>query len=134
MNDDLQRHRDFLVEAEQQVQDDFDKAVLSLSGGALGISFAFVRDIVGDQPLVSPELLFASWMAWGVSILFILVSIFTSQYAFGQAIKQIDNRVANARTAGGWWSTVTEWLSLLAGVAFFAGVVLIAIFVYSNLR
>jgi len=46
MNENLQEYRKHLVAAEQQVQADFDKTVLSLSGGALGISFAFVKNPV----------------------------------------------------------------------------------------
>lgn len=39
MNKYLQDYRKLLLTAEQQAQANFDKTVLSLSGGALGVSF-----------------------------------------------------------------------------------------------
>lgn len=51
MNQALHDHFKFLRDADQQAQTDYEKTVLSLSGGALGISFAFVKDIVGSKPL-----------------------------------------------------------------------------------
>ena len=38
------------VESEHHAQDQFDKAVLTLSGGAFGVSFAFMNDVVGTVP------------------------------------------------------------------------------------
>ena len=48
MDKTLQEYRAHLVSAAQKAQEDFDKTLLALSGGALGVSFAFVKDIVGD--------------------------------------------------------------------------------------
>ena len=53
-NNALQKYRDFLIAAEQKSQEDYDKTVIALSGGALGISFAFATDIVGGQSLTQP--------------------------------------------------------------------------------
>ncbi|WP_134984071.1 hypothetical protein [Xanthomonas axonopodis] len=50
-------YRQWLVVAEQKAQEDYDKTVLTLSGGALGISFAFVKDIVGQNPIQN-----SSWL------------------------------------------------------------------------
>lgn len=36
----LQAYRSHLVAADERAQENFDKTVLSLSGGALGVSFA----------------------------------------------------------------------------------------------
>ena len=65
MDEQLKEYRNWLIAAEQKAQEDFDKTVLSLSGGALGISFAFVKDIVGDQPLIKTKFLLTAWIAWG---------------------------------------------------------------------
>ena len=35
-----------LLDCEQQAIDQFDKAIMTLSGGAIAISFAFLKDIV----------------------------------------------------------------------------------------
>jgi hypothetical protein len=44
MSDHTSDYRSLLVQTWQKAQDDFDKAVLSLSGGALGVSFIFLKD------------------------------------------------------------------------------------------
>lgn len=71
MTEDLQKHlaqyRDHLVLARQKAVEDADKTVLSLSGGALGVSFAFLNDVVGPNPEALPHLIRA-WMSWGGSI------------------------------------------------------------------
>jgi len=38
-------YRDWLVKAHHTASQDFDRAVMTLAGGGLGISIAFVRDI-----------------------------------------------------------------------------------------
>ena len=81
MEQDLENYRTLLVDAEQKAQDDFDKTVLTLSGGALGISFAFVKDFIGDDPIVNAHYLLASWVMWGVSMVSILSSFYFSQQA-----------------------------------------------------
>jgi hypothetical protein len=63
----LQAYRNTLVEAECKAQENFDKTVISLSGGALGISFAFVKDIIFGKPADTGYLL-ASWVVWGLSV------------------------------------------------------------------
>lgn len=44
--------REHLVSAEQKSQEDLDKALLSLSGGALGVSLIFLKDVIGQGPQV----------------------------------------------------------------------------------
>ncbi|MHA3774782.1 hypothetical protein ACXR0O_24940 [Verrucomicrobiota bacterium sgz303538] len=57
-------------------QTDFDKAVLALSGGALGLSFAFTEDVVGPENIVRAGFLLSAWISWGVSSASILMSYF----------------------------------------------------------
>lgn len=134
MNDELQKYRAFLVVAEQKAQEDFDKTVLSLSGGALGVSFAFVKDIVGSQPMVYSELLLGAWIAWGASITFILTSFYTSRQALKKAIQQVDAGQIYDQFPGGWYSRFVAILNTFGGLLFFIGVVLIVFFVKFNLR
>ena len=89
MDKQLQEYRSHIITAKQQAQEDFDKTVLTLSGGALGISFVFVKDIVGNNPLINSWALFAAWIAWGFSVTCILVSYYASQQALRKTIKQI---------------------------------------------
>lgn len=47
-------YRKWLVEADHKASQAYDKALLTLAGGALGISFAFLKDLVAS-PSVREE-------------------------------------------------------------------------------
>ena len=80
------RYRESLEALKQKSQDSYDKTVLSLSAGALGLSFAFVKDIVGSWPPQAYAWLFAAWVSWGVGVTSALFSFLCSQRALRKAI------------------------------------------------
>ena len=127
-------HRKHLVAADQKSQEDFDKTVLSLSGGALGISFVFLKDVIGPNPIHSPELLFAAWVAWGTSTFCILLSYYLSHLAIRTTIRQIDQDKLHLEKSGGKYSTATATLNVAGAVLFVVGVVTITLFAHSNLK
>ncbi len=134
MDKHLEEYRNLLIVAEQKAQEDFDKTVLSLSGGALGISFAFVKDIVGNKPIANSEFLLLSWIAWGLSVTSVLVSFYFSQQALRQAIQQVDAGEIYKQSPGGLFSRLTAILNAAGGLLFLAGVILMVVFVSYNLR
>ncbi len=137
-------YRQSLIEAEKQGQDSFDKTVLSLSGGALGISFVFIKDIIGVGAIVLPHLLLAAWVCWALSMLAILVSFYTSNRALRKAIEQCDNGTIQRGPAkpsdtpgceppGGYFAKVTKNLNLAGIVFLILGIAVMCAFVYFNL-
>ena len=134
MDKKLEEYRNLLIEAEQKAQEDFDKTVLSLSGGALGISFTFVKDVIGTKSIEQPYFLLASWISWGLSVTFVLVSFYFSQHALRRAINQVDNKEIYTQAPGGLFSRLTSICNALGGILFLLGVILIVIFVGYNLR
>ncbi len=134
MSKDLKEYRSYLVNAEQKSQEDYDKTVLSLSAGALGISFAFLKDMIGPGPILHKSYLFGAWMCWGISSSVVLFSFFASNLALRRAIKQVDEGTIYKQRPGGWFDTLTAILNALGGVLFLVGVVLIALFVLNNLE
>jgi heme exporter protein D len=131
--DPLVDYRTHLVLAEQKAQEDYDKCVLTLSGGALGISFAFIKDIVGTSSLAHPWALAIAWLAWALSILCVLLSYFASQQALRKAIQQVDRKEIRQARPGGAFDRVTAGLNVAGGVLFFAGVVSMLCFVKQSL-
>lgn len=129
---DLQEYRRWLVAAEQKSQEDFDKTVLSLSGGALGISFVFLKDVVGERALVHPFCLLAAWVCWGISVISVLLSFHLSHLALRAAIQQVDDGTIYSQPPGGKYARMTAALNALGGAFFFAGVLLMTIFVAHN--
>jgi hypothetical protein len=148
-NDRLYEYRKLCVAAEQKAQDDFDKSVLALSGGALGVSFAFIKDIVGPGAIIHPYLLVSAWAAWGASIVATLASYWFGQQALRTAIDQVDVTLRKRKGAEGQKGTegqkgidgeipgrkfawITAALNVMAGLLFVLGVASIVTFVGAN--
>lgn len=127
-------YRQWLISAEHKAQDDFDKAVLSLSGGALGISFVFVKEIVGPGEIQLALLLMVAWIAWALSSLSILASYFFSHLSLRRAIKQCDDGTIYGTTPGGIFATLTGSLNACGALLFVAGVISMSAFVYLNIN
>lgn len=131
-------HRARLVETAERQSQSYDTAVMTLAGGALGVSFAFIKDLVGGTP--DPEtipLLRCAWICLAGSLLACLLSMLSSQFALARAIKQADALIAdpNARVgpAGGFFNRVTRILNVAAGVLFVAGVYYLALLATENM-
>lgn len=127
-------YRQHLVLAEQKAQEDYDKAVTSLSGGALAVSFAFLEKVVGSGPAQSPGLLFSAWVLWAASISCVMVSYLLSRQALRKAITQVDTKAIHIRRPGGVMSLATEALNIASGALFIVGVIVAANSVLKNLR
>lgn len=132
-SDHLAEYRKWLVSAEHKSQEDFDKTVLSLSGGALGISFVFLKDVIGPQPLVLPSFLLAAWLAWAFSTFSVLTSYYLSHLALRRAITQVDDGTIYKQPAGGAFARLTAILNATGAVLFLVGVCCITVFAGVNL-
>jgi hypothetical protein len=132
--EDLSAYRQSLIAAEQSMQGEYDKGVLAMSGGALGVSLVFLNDFIGSKSIANGCFLLAAWIVWGLSIVFVLASYFTSTFALRRAYSDASNdRIYN--TAGrSCWATATLILNALGGISFFAGVVCFVAFVACNLN
>jgi hypothetical protein len=127
-------YRGLLTRTEQDSQAEFDKAVLALSGGALGLSFAFTKDIIGTATMVHAGYLLAAWIGWALSSTSVLVSFFTSQLALRKAIRQLDRGTIGMERPGGLWDFSTASLNLLGLVLFLFGLAMMVIFLNYNLH
>ena len=132
MSEGLAKYRQFFVESERTAQEHYDKAVLTLSGGALGVSFAFMREVIGPGAVQAEHLLFWSWASWGTSITAILFSYYFSHLALRKAISQTDLQVVQYVRPGGYHDAITATLNAAGGLLFLAGVVMMIWFVYLN--
>lgn len=126
-------YRKWLVAAEQKSQEDFDKTVLSLSGGALGISFVFLKDVIGPRPLVLSGFLLAAWLAWAFSTFSVLISFYLSHLALRCAIAQVDDGTIHEQQPGGTFACLTAMLNAMGALLFLVGVCCITVFAGANL-
>ncbi len=133
MDDALYQYRQHLVTAEQKAQDDYDKAVLSLSGGAFAVSLVFIEKVIGPGKIVHEWVLLAAWVCWCLSIAAVLWSFYVSRNALRKAIDQFDSNQPLPRQPGGVMARATEILNFLSGSSFVLGLLLIATFSIFNL-
>ena len=132
MNDDLKNYRDFLMKADHQASLNYDKAVMTLAGGALGISITFLKDIV-PSPLPDTKIfLYISWISLAVSLSSILVSYLFSMASLRKAMHQVDDGSIYAKNAGGFFASLTACLRILASIGFLIGVIGFIWFALSN--
>ena len=134
MTQDLKQHRANLVVADESSQREYDKTVLALSGGALAVSFAFLKDILGTAPVSHTIVLLCSWLCWGASLAFLLGSHYASHLVLRKAIRQIDTKKIYVERQGGWFDIVLPVFNALSGLLFLAGVILLSLFVWFNLE
>jgi len=130
----LQHYRESLILAEEKAQSEYDRLIVALSGGALGVSFAFVKQFIGNQ---QPQRVFAlvgAWTCWVASLGFILVSHHFSVKAMRKAIDQVDSGKIYGQRVGGPFDAVVKWTNILAGAFFLIGTILAIAFVAINMR
>ena len=133
IDDSLTEYRQHLVLADQKAVEDFDKALFALSGGALGVSFAFLKDVLGPAPWKSTSLLFWAWCCWGFSNFSGLASYYFSHLALRRAMNQTDQGTIFNGMPGGSFTRIINVLNPLGPLLFLGGVALIVLFVRLNL-
>lgn len=126
-------YRQSLIESEKKGQESFDKTVLSLSGGALGISFLFIKDVIGPSQIVHSVYLLLAWSFWAASTLSVLLSFFTSNLSMRRAVKQCDEGKIHCEPPGGIYAKLTATFNLLGVASLIIGIGFMAAFVYTNL-
>lgn len=128
----MREYREYLVKAKHKAQEDFDKTLIALSGGALGFSLTFISDIVGDQP-ENLSMLGIAWGAWCLSLVFVLISFASSAASYIRAIKQVDSDTIQSETPGGVYPKITDCLNALGAIAFLVGLFSMVYFSFVNL-
>lgn len=133
MSEESKQYRKFILEADQKSVAAFDKTLVTLSAGALGISLVFVRDILGAGNLDRGWLVIA-WTFWAVSLAFSLVSHYISHCALRATLCEIDEDRLDSKHPGGRWTTWTEFVTVLSGICFLLGLGSILWCAYTNLE
>jgi len=119
-----------LVEGEKEVAARFDKSVLTLSGGALLLSITFFKEIVRSPAYI--WMMIIAWLAFGLTIVTMLVSLITSQNAYRRQRDILDGTVTSSeeddqKNRSAFWTQVLNFASVcifIIGVVFFASFVL----------
>jgi hypothetical protein len=132
--DPISEYRQSLLNSEQQMQSEYDKAVMTLSGGALGISMTFLKDFVLQAGIQEGKYLIIAWIFWGLSIICTLSSFYSSTLAFRKAIRQTDENKIYSELQGGCFQWITNLLNASSGICFFLGVISFTVFAFYNIK
>lgn len=134
MDESLKKYRQELVESKNASQDELDKALLTLSAGAFGITFAFINDFITGSP-VYISLLFVSWISWGLTIGFCLTAFYLSVVSFDRSLKKLSRNPESIyeKPLNDQIDISISVLNILSLVGFLVGLLTIGIFVYLNL-
>lgn len=134
MDESLKKYRQELVDSKNTSQDELDKALLTLSAGAFGITFAFINDFITGAP-VCISLLFVSWISWGLTIGFCLVAYYLSVVSFERSLKKLsaDPESIYEEPQNDQIDTSIKVLNIISLIGFLLGLLTIGIFVYLNL-
>lgn len=122
-------HRRTLVEGEQKAYESYDKYLLTLSAGALGVSVNLVRvfDLTGKSRCCL--ICGASFIC--LSLVLILISFLFSQRAWRRERDILDisyeRRNETPRNERNLYSGLTFWFNVASTVAFVGGAILVII-------
>ena len=128
----VQEYRKQLLALEEKAQEAFDRTVVALSGGALGVSFAFIKDFLGTSPVLDKGWLIGAWGAWVGSLAASLTSHYVSTFAIRRATEALDAGKEKDLAPG--WERAVVLCNGISGLLFLVGTVAIGVFVVNNLR
>lgn len=120
----------------QSSTDSYDQSLLTLSSGGLGLSIAFIKDIVPLQYAIWLILLYVSWVAFGLCILTTVISfqvaIATQREHLETCWKFYVDRDDSFRDKQGTYSKRLKWCTIAAGGFFVLALACTIVFAVSN--
>lgn len=138
--DDEQRtkYRDGLCDNRDSSQDSYDKAIMTVAAGALGLALGFVKpNPASAAPIVGKWLIWTACGAFTFSLLSVIYSYRLSFQSFTKQIVFVDDPLNRERVyqerPGGWYARLTEFLNWASFWTLLVGIVTLATFVIRNL-
>lgn len=112
----------------------FDKNVLFIASGALGISFGFIEKVVPNLDIAQNKcLLIDSWYCFAGVIFISLVAHFISTMANRWAIIHDNMEEVRYNRISGRWNKSIRTLNVFMILGLFSGVLLLVLFVKQNI-
>ncbi len=128
--------REELLTQQRSNAETYDRSLLTLSSGLLGISLAFIKDVV---PLAHAEykwLLFLSWSGFALTIILTISSIIYGQYKIRKLLDLAEryylNKEATARDESARISKKIDRFNIWSGSVFILAILFSISFVILN--
>lgn len=132
----LRGYRHDLLSIQKEQITSYDKAILSLSGGALGVTIAFADKFGGAEPIVTWPLL-SAWGCFSVAITLNVLSYLFSSFDVEVEVEKVRVSIQAGGSDivhGNNWRRATQLTNILALVGFIGGVVLFGAYAYDSTR
>jgi hypothetical protein len=132
----MREYRKFLEQCETEATSDFDKTTVTLSGGALGLAMAFLKEVPPNTPRWAFSVFAGALVALVISVLGVLLSLMASRKSMRYELQCVDGRRVkpDGEEAGGWWRSATETFNWIALVGCILGLGALAFFLVIALR
>jgi hypothetical protein len=129
-------YRKFLEQCETEATSDFDKTTVTLSGGALGLAIAFLKEVPPNTPRWAFHVFAVAMVALVISALGVLLSLMASRKSMRYELQCVDRKRVkpDGEEAGGWWRSATETFNWIALVGCILGIGALASFLVVALR
>lgn len=133
-----ERTRDDLLARQMKNSESYDRAILSLSSGALVLSLSFIKDVVQPGHGHAYALLIVSWALFGASILLTLVSYLISQQGIGLQLEYAKKYYLDGdesyESKQNYYGYTTVIFGYFSGLFFIAAFICTILFVSVNLH
>jgi hypothetical protein len=130
-----------IAAAERGNAEPFDKAVLTLSSGALALSFTFAKDIVPPALAKHHWLLFSSWTAFVLALIVTTIGYLYALRGFKKQWHMAFDVFRHRRVADDKLQTLMEKhrgslyrISVVQGILFLVGIATFTAYVMTNFR
>jgi hypothetical protein len=129
----LEDYRSHLAKVMEGNSDRFEKQLSYISAGSLGISMAFIKDIVGSlQSTAGTNFLLYGWICMGVTLLINLVSQVYANYCHAETIGEIDDKCFDTIIANNRRNKI-QYMNYFSMLTLFAGIGLLLYFISKNI-
>jgi hypothetical protein len=129
--------REELVKKQNSNSENYDKSILTVSSAGLGLSLAFIKDVVPLTQVPCRTLLVQSWGLFAAAIVVTILSFQTSQLSIGTSLAHADEYYLKGKdeylNKKNMWASVTNVLNWISGALFVAAVLWTAYFIATNL-
>ncbi|MCH8060330.1 MAG: hypothetical protein IIA11_07725 [Proteobacteria bacterium] len=129
-------YRQHLIETYEELSLAYARTLVTLAGGALGLSLTFAKEIIGSSGGECRWILVTAWGLWTVALTSVLIGFYCGREAARYAREQYDDGKLtgeNKETPGGKWTGVTHKAGLIGLVTFVFGVAAFVIYVSKTL-
>ena len=133
ISENIRKYRDELIGTLRFLNETYDKLLVTLAGGALGLSLVFLKDVIEIEDIRMPSLLLAAWCLFIFSLASVLGRLMFGIEAYRHAIKQVDAGTIYRERVGGSYTRVTRTLHVSSVVLLILGLGFIAVFAFINI-